>query len=52
MSRDDRAKIALFCNVPIEAVIEEKDKDFSVYEVPMSLVEHGMDELIVRKAGD
>ena len=49
LSRDDRAKIALFCNVPIEAVIEEKDKDFSVYEVPMSLVDHGLDELIVRK---
>ena len=49
LSRDDRAKIALFCNVPIEAVIEEKDKDFSVYEVPLSLVEHGLDELIVRK---
>ena len=51
LSRDDRAKIALFCSVPIEAVIEEKDKDFSVYEVPMSLVEHGMDELIVKKLG-
>jgi CTP synthase len=51
LTRDDRAKIALFCNVPIEAVIVEKDKDFSVYEVPMSLVEHGMDELIVRKLG-
>ncbi len=51
LSRDDRAKIALFCNVPIEAVIEEKDKDFSVYEVPLSLVEHGLDELIVRKLG-
>jgi CTP synthase len=49
LSHDDRAKIALFCNVPIEAVIEEKDKDFSVYEVPISLVDHGLDELIVRK---
>ncbi len=49
LSRDERAKIALFCNVPIEAVIEEKDKDFSVYEVPLSLVENGLDELIVRK---
>ncbi len=49
LSRDDRAKIALFCNVPIEAVIEEKDKDFSIYEVPLSLVDHGLDELIVRK---
>ena len=56
LSYDECSKIALFCNVPIEAVIEEKDKDFSVYEVPMSLVEHGLDELIVRKlnlpAGD
>ncbi|MBN2580080.1 MAG: CTP synthase [Pirellulales bacterium] len=49
LSRDDRTKIALFCNVPVEAVIEEKDKDFSVYEVPLSLVDHGLDELIVRK---
>lgn len=51
LSRDDRAKIALFCNVPVEAVIEEKDKDFSIYEVPLSLVDHGLDELIVRKLG-
>ncbi len=51
LSHDERAKIALFCNVPIDAVIEEKDKDFSVYEVPSSLVEHGLDELIVRRLG-
>jgi CTP synthase len=51
LSRDERAKIGLFCNVPIESVIEEKDKDYSIYEVPMSLVEHGLDELIVRKLG-
>jgi CTP synthase len=49
MGRDECAKIALFCNVPVDSVIEEKDKDFSIYEVPMSLVEHGLDELIVRK---
>src|SRR5882757_5944505 len=49
ISRDDREKIALFCNVPIEAVIEEKDKDFSIYEVPLSLMENGLDALIVRK---
>ena len=51
LGRDERAKIALFCNVPIEAVIEEKDKDFSIYEVPLSLVDHGLDELIVRRMG-
>ncbi len=47
ISREDREKIALFCNVPIEAVIEERDKDFSIYEVPLSLVENRLDQLIV-----
>ncbi len=51
ISREDREKIALFCNVPTEAVIEEKDKDFSIYEVPLSLVENKLDELIVNKLG-
>ncbi|HPP54856.1 MAG TPA: CTP synthase, partial [Thermoguttaceae bacterium] len=51
LTRDERAKIALFCNVPLEAVIEEKDKEFSVYEVPISLMENGLDDLIVRKLG-
>ncbi len=51
MSREDREKIALFCNVPINAVIEEKDKTFSIYEVPMSLVDNGLDELIVESLG-
>ena len=49
ISREDREKIALFCNVPLDSVIEEKDKDFSIYEVPLSLVDHGLDELIVKK---
>jgi len=49
ISHEDREKIGLFCNVPIEAVIEEKDKDFSIYEVPLSLVDNGLDELIVRR---
>jgi CTP synthase len=51
LSRDDREKIALFCNISIEAVIEEKDKDFSIYEVPLSLVDNGLDRLIVNKLG-
>jgi len=51
ISREDREKIALFCNVPLDAVIEEKDKDFSIYEVPFSLVDNHLDELIVRQLG-
>jgi CTP synthase len=51
IDRSDKEKIALFCNVPEEAVIEEKDKDFSIYEVPLSLVDNGLDTLIVKKLG-
>ena len=47
----DREKIALFCNVPLEAVIEERDKDFSIYEVPLSLQGNRIDEIILRRFG-
>ena len=51
ISQEDKEKIALFCNVSTEAVIEEKDKDFSIYEVPLSLVDNKIDELIVDTLG-
>src|SRR3982750_3442842 len=51
ISREDREKMALFCNVPKEAVIEEKDKDFSIYEGPLTLVDNSLDSLIVDKLG-
>src|SRR5690606_36763967 len=40
---------ALFCNVEKRAVIEERDKDFSIYEVPVSLLDNGLDDLIIQK---
>jgi CTP synthase len=49
MSKEDAAKIALFCNVEPRAVIEERDKEFSIYEVPLSLVDNKIHELIVEK---
>ena len=49
MAYEDRQKIALFCNVPVEAVIEEKDKEFSIYEVPLSLVDNGIDAQICKR---
>ncbi len=48
---DARAKLSLFCNVRPEAVIEEKDVDFSIYEVPLMLVDQKLDELIIRHLG-
>lgn len=41
-----RKKIALFCNVQVKAVIEEKDVAFSIYEVPIVLQEQKLDTLI------
>jgi CTP synthase len=49
LAKDEAEKIALFCNVEPRAVIEERDKEFSIYEVPLSLVENHLDELIVEK---
>jgi CTP synthase len=51
MPRDMAEKIAMFCNVETRAVIEERDKTISIYEVPISLSEHKLDDLIVEKLG-
>ena len=49
MTRDMAQKISLFCNVRPEAVIEERDVDFSIYEVPTNLVAAGLDRLICER---
>src|SRR5262245_28593749 len=51
LAKDEAEKIALFCNVEPRAVIEERDKEVSIYEVPLSLVDNKLDELIVEKLG-
>lgn len=51
IGREHTDKIALFCNVEKQAVIEEVDKEYSIYEVPMGLVDHKLDELIINKLG-
>src|SRR5262249_13480950 len=38
-----KKKIALFCNVPVEAVINAKDVP-SIYEVPLQFAAEGLDE--------
>ncbi len=51
LSLDLRRKISLFCNVSLEAVIEEKDVAHSIYEVPLMLQKERMDELLCRQFG-
>jgi CTP synthase len=49
LAKEEAEKIALFCNMEPRAVIEERDKEFSIYEVPLSLVDNQLDQLIVDK---
>ena len=46
LSKDIKAKIALFCNVEPEAVITAQDVD-NIYEIPLLLHQEGLDERIV-----
>ena len=48
ISRDIREKIALFCDVPPEAVIPNVDTD-SIYEVPLLLEQEGLDRLVLER---
>ncbi len=45
---NERAKIALFCNVPEKAVISLKDVD-SIYKIPGLLKSQGLDEFICNR---
>ncbi|HLD29473.1 MAG TPA: CTP synthase, partial [bacterium] len=51
LSSDDRRKLSLFCDVPVEAVIEERDVGANIYEVPLLLREEKLDELILKLLG-
>ncbi|AVQ88389.1 MULTISPECIES: glutamine hydrolyzing CTP synthase [Plesiomonas] len=47
---NERAKIALFCNVPEKAVISLKDVD-SIYKIPALLKSQGLDQYICKRFG-
>jgi len=46
-----REKLSLFCNVPTKAVVECRDVEHSIYELPLALQREGMDELVVELFG-
>jgi len=51
LSASNREKISLFCNVPVNAVIDEKDVEHSIYEVPGVLHDEGLDDIILKQLG-
>jgi len=48
INKEQRDKIALFCNVEREAVVEAGDVKH-IYEVPLALKKEGLDDLILKK---
>ncbi|MDI3534910.1 MAG: synthase [Thermosediminibacterales bacterium] len=48
ISRELKEKIALFCNVDVEAVIQNYDAE-TIYEVPLILNQEGLDSIVVEK---
>ncbi len=43
---ETREKLSMFCNVSPRAVIEARDVQHTIYEVPLMLHEEGLDELV------
>jgi len=50
LNDDIKSKIALFCNVAKDCVIENNNCDI-LYAVPMMLRDEGMDQVVIRKLG-
>ena len=50
LNEDIKRKVALFCNVEENAVIESVDVS-TIYEVPIKMLEQGLDGTVLRKMG-
>jgi CTP synthase len=51
LSESERAKIALFTNVPPKAVITALDARNSIYDIPTMLAEEGLDDIVIERLG-
>jgi len=48
LSKEMREKIALFCNVETQSVIEGRDVD-TIYEIPLMFEKEGLDNIVIEK---
>jgi CTP synthase len=51
MTYEMRQKLSLFCNVPVESVIEECDVETSIYELPLLLKSEDLDDIVLDHLG-
>jgi len=48
ISHEIRQKLSMFCNVPVDAVVEEIDVAHTIYEVPLMLQKEKLDSIVCR----
>ncbi|MEI6715623.1 MAG: CTP synthase [Verrucomicrobiota bacterium] len=46
IEEDVRHKLSMFCNVPLEAVVEARDVNSSIYEMPLMLQDEHLDDTV------
>ena len=49
LGEDVRHKLSVFCNVPLEAVVEARDVDHTIYELPLMLQKERLDDTVLRQ---
>jgi CTP synthase len=51
LDADLRRKLSMFCNVPVSAVVECRDVDHSIYQLPLALQRENLDQLVIDLLG-
>lgn len=46
LDEEVRQKLSMFCNVPVEAVVEARDVDHTIYEMPLMLQAEKLDDTV------
>jgi CTP synthase len=51
LDEEVRDKLSLYCNIPLDGVIEARDVAYSIYEYPLMLQKEGLDDKVCRLFG-
>ena len=51
LDEDVRHKLSMFCNVPLNAVVEARDVDHTIYEMPLMLQNEKLDQTVIEVLG-
>jgi CTP synthase len=51
IDQEVRKKLSVFCNVPLDAVVEARDVEHTIYEMPLMLQKERLDETVCRLLG-